>query len=80
MICQKGGEDLLKSLGMPPSRSNIHLEHFNNTAGPDRYKDVRLLILVGRTLPDIDAWRHSRARSLGLHRRRRTCRGTAALV
>jgi hypothetical protein len=29
------------------------VEHFNNVAGLDRYKDVRLLICVGRTMPGV---------------------------
>ena len=33
----------------------IAVEHFNNIAGLDRYKDVRLLITVGRTVPGPEA-------------------------
>jgi hypothetical protein len=31
----------------------ISVEWFNNIAGVDRYRDVRLVIAVGRTLPDV---------------------------
>lgn len=34
---------------------NIFVEHFNNVAGLDNYRDVRLLILIGRTLPGPEA-------------------------
>src|SRR3954471_17608506 len=51
VICQQGGEAKLRALGLPP---NIHVEHYNNIAGLDRYKDVRLLILAGRILPEPD--------------------------
>jgi hypothetical protein len=47
VICQKGVEEALT--GTLPS--NVHLAHFNAIAGLDRYKDVRLLITIGRTLP-----------------------------
>jgi hypothetical protein len=47
VICQKEVKENLAE-GMP---AGIHLEHFNNVAGLDGYKDVRLLITVGRTLP-----------------------------
>jgi putative DNA primase/helicase len=34
---------------------NIFVEHFNNIAGLDDYRDVRLLILVGRSIPGPEA-------------------------
>lgn len=30
---------------------NVELEHFNNIAGLDEFKDVRLEVLIGRTMP-----------------------------
>jgi putative DNA primase/helicase len=54
VICQKdivesakGAKDRLAK-DMPDS---IHFEWFNNVAGLDEYKDVRLLITIGRVLP-----------------------------
>src|SRR5262249_47029448 len=54
VICQKavvesdkGAKDRLAK-DMPAS---IHFEWFNNVAGLDEYKDVRLLMTIGRTLP-----------------------------
>jgi hypothetical protein len=41
-------EKWLKDSGLPKS---ITVEHFNNIAGLDDYKDVRLLILIGRVIP-----------------------------
>lgn len=46
VICQKGLEELYASWGMPP---NIEIAHFNNIAGIDRWGDVDLLVVVGRT-------------------------------
>ena len=48
VICQQNFEAWLKGAELP---ENVHVEHFNNVAGLDRYKDVRLLITIGRTLP-----------------------------
>lgn len=47
VVCQKHVEDYFR--GKLPH--NIHIEHFNDIAGLDDYKDVRLQILVGRTAP-----------------------------
>jgi hypothetical protein len=54
VVCQKDIEPALKS-GLPAA---IHVEHFNNVEGLDRYKDVQLLITIGRTQPktmDVEA-------------------------
>jgi hypothetical protein len=48
VICQQAVEAWLKAYGLPES---IALEHFNNVAGLDQYRDVRLLISIGRTQP-----------------------------
>jgi hypothetical protein len=48
VVCQQKYEDWLKDSGLP---SNIAIEHFNNIEGLDQYKGVRLLIVVGRTIP-----------------------------
>ena len=48
VIVQQKFEDYLKSAGLP---DNIKIAHYNDVAGLDHYKDVRLLILVGRTAP-----------------------------
>ncbi len=48
VICQMEYEAWLKDCNLPDS---IAIEHLNNIAGLDRYKDVRLLITIGRTLP-----------------------------
>jgi hypothetical protein len=42
-------QDVQAALGTLPA--NIHVEHFNNVSGLDRYKDVRLEITIGRTQP-----------------------------
>jgi hypothetical protein len=54
VICQKavvesdkGAKDRLAK----DMQDSIHFEWFNNVAGLDEYKDVRLLITIGRTLP-----------------------------
>lgn len=47
VICQQEVENWLR--GKLPE--NIALEHFNNITGVDKYKDVRLEILVGRVAP-----------------------------
>jgi hypothetical protein len=48
VICQKQAEEWLKNGGLPVG---ITVEHYNNIAGIDRYRDVRSLILIGRTIP-----------------------------
>jgi putative DNA primase/helicase len=52
VVCQKKVEGWLKASGLPET---IAVEHFNNISGIDRYKDVRLLILIGRTIPGPEA-------------------------
>jgi putative DNA primase/helicase len=52
VVCQKKVEEWLKASGLPET---IAGEHFNNISGIDRYKDVRLLILIGRTIPGPEA-------------------------
>jgi putative DNA primase/helicase len=52
VICQEAYEKWLTGIGLP---ANIAVEHFNNVAGLDRYKHVRLLITIGRTLPGPEA-------------------------
>ena len=46
--CRRAPRRRLKALGLPES---IAVEHFNNIEGLDGYKNVRLLIVVGRTMP-----------------------------
>jgi hypothetical protein len=48
VVCQKVVEEWLKGSNLP---ERIAVEHFNNISGIDRYKDVRSLILIGRTIP-----------------------------
>jgi Bifunctional DNA primase/polymerase, N-terminal/Primase C terminal 2 (PriCT-2) len=47
VICQMKVEEYLKDK-LP---KEIAIEHYNDVAGLDIYKDVRLLILIGRTAP-----------------------------
>jgi putative DNA primase/helicase len=49
VICQKDIEAALRATGLP---TTIAVEHFNAIEGLDQYKDVRLLITVGRTQPE----------------------------
>ncbi|GJE10080.1 DNA-primase RepB domain-containing protein [Methylobacterium longum] len=49
VVCQKKLEDWL--VGTLPS--NITVAHFNNISGLDAHKDVQLLFVIGRTLPNI---------------------------
>jgi hypothetical protein len=49
VVCQQAVEEWLKSSGLPAA---IAIEHFNNVAGVDQYRNVRLLITIGRTQPD----------------------------
>jgi hypothetical protein len=46
-----GQEEYEKWMRMRSLPDNITVEHFNNIAGLDDYKDVRLLILIGRVIP-----------------------------
>ena len=50
VIAQKSVAEWLKASGLPPGMS---VEHFNNISGLDGYRDVRLLIAIGRTLPNV---------------------------
>jgi Bifunctional DNA primase/polymerase, N-terminal/Primase C terminal 2 (PriCT-2) len=49
IICQKDIETALKETGLPAA---IAIEHFNAIEGLDQYRDVRLLITIGRTQPE----------------------------
>lgn len=49
VVCQKRLEDWLR--GTLPT--NISIAHFNNISGLDAHKNVRLLFVVGRTMPNI---------------------------
>jgi hypothetical protein len=51
VICQKQPEEWLKNSGLP---TGIVVEHYNNISGIDRFKDVRSLILIGRTAPSLE--------------------------
>jgi hypothetical protein len=48
VICQKDVEVWLREAGLP---EGISVEHFNAISGLDQYKNVRSLILIGRTVP-----------------------------
>jgi putative DNA primase/helicase len=48
VICQEKLEQYLKQAKLP---GNIKVEHYNDISGLDDDKDVRLLILIGRTAP-----------------------------
>ena len=48
MICQQKVEDWLRQCGLP---ANITLAHYNDIAGLDDFKAVRLAMLIGRTAP-----------------------------
>ena len=48
VICQQKVENWLSQCDLPKS---ITLAHYNNVAGLDDFKDVRLKILIGRTAP-----------------------------
>ena len=52
IVTQYKAERWLKENGLPP---NIHVEHYNAVTGMDIYRDVRLLIIAGRTAPGPDA-------------------------
>ena len=48
VICQQKVEEWLKASGLP---DDIAIEHYNNITGLDHFKDVRLMLLIGRTAP-----------------------------
>lgn len=48
VICQMKVEKVWRQRGMP---DNVTIMHYNDIAGIDDFKDVRLLILIGRTAP-----------------------------
>jgi putative DNA primase/helicase len=48
VICQQKVEEWLKTNGLP---DDIVVEHYNNVTGIDAYRDVRLMLLIGRTQP-----------------------------
>ena len=48
VICQQKVEEALQQYGLP---ENITLTHYNNIAGIDDFKAVRLAMLIGRTAP-----------------------------
>jgi putative DNA primase/helicase len=48
MVAQKGAKEGLIGLGLPP---NVETGHHNAVAGQDIWRDVQLLIVIGRTMP-----------------------------
>jgi putative DNA primase/helicase len=48
VVAQKEYADWLRAAALPDT---IHVAHYHAVSGLDRYKDVRLLICVGRTAP-----------------------------
>src|SRR5262249_33536690 len=48
VICQQKVEEWLKQSGLP---GDIELRHYNDVTGLDDYRDVRLMLLIGRTAP-----------------------------
>jgi putative DNA primase/helicase len=48
VVAQKGYADWLRQQQLP---DNIHIAHFNALSGLDEFRDVRLLIVDGRTAP-----------------------------
>jgi hypothetical protein len=50
VICQEKVENWLK-LEQNALPNNIVVEHYNNITGRDEFKDVRLMLLIGRTAP-----------------------------
>jgi hypothetical protein len=48
VITQEKAEIYLKERGLP---KGVEVEHYNDVTGIDDYRDVRLLVLVGRTAP-----------------------------
>ena len=52
VICQLRLEEQLTMLGLPP---NVETVHFNALRGRDEWKDIDLLIVIGRTQPPPNA-------------------------
>ena len=50
VVAQKAMADWLREAGIP---ATINIAHFNAIAGLDGFKDVGLLIVIGRTMPDV---------------------------
>lgn len=50
VVAQKAVAEWLTASGMP---AGVQIAHFNAIAGLDGFKDVRLLIAIGRTLPSV---------------------------
>jgi len=48
VVCQLKLESYLKEMKLP---DNITVEHYNDISGLDDYRDVRLMIMIGRTAP-----------------------------
>ena len=48
MVAQKGAKQALIDLGLP---SNVETGHHNAVAGQDIWRDVQLLVVIGRTMP-----------------------------
>jgi hypothetical protein len=48
VICQQQVEEWLKKAGMP---DDITIRHYNDISGLDKFKHVRSLLLIGRTIP-----------------------------
>jgi putative DNA primase/helicase len=48
LICQQGLEEALRAGALP---ANLETRHFNDITGENAWKDVALVIVVGRTLP-----------------------------
>jgi putative DNA primase/helicase len=48
MVAQKGAKEGLIDLGLPP---NVETGHHNAVAGQDIWRDVQLLVVIGRTMP-----------------------------
>jgi putative DNA primase/helicase len=48
VVAQKAAADWLRGSGLP---AGISVEHFNAVAGLDQYRDVRGLMVIGRTVP-----------------------------
>jgi hypothetical protein len=48
VVCQLGVEMALVAGGLPP---NVHIRHFNDIAGENAWKDVALVVVIGRTEP-----------------------------
>jgi putative DNA primase/helicase len=48
MVAQKGAKEALLELGLP---RNVETGHHNAIAGQDVWRDVQLLVVIGRTMP-----------------------------